>query len=191
MKHTRHTNPYAPSTKISGDLRGYGWLHFPEWEFTIAAPPKGGSSSLKRFADGSDVEYNYIPHNQVRGKAYFVVRNPFDRFASLWKSKCRDKRNIAQKEIHGMSPKSLMLHIIAGNKDVHWTRQVDLISKLDVTLIALENLNDWWKARGYGELEVYNSTTGEMLLDESIRAWLCGYYAEDFILYSQACGLEQ
>lgn len=190
MKQTRHTHPYAPGhlAKDNDRLRGYGWLHFPDWEFTIAAPPKGGSSSLKRFADTSDLEYNYIPHNQVSGKAYFVVRNPFDRFASLWKSKCRDKRAIADKKVHGMPPRALMLHIMEGNKDVHWTRQVDLIGGLDVELIALDNLNDWWKEKGYGELEVVNNTTGKMPTNEVIHNWLCSHYAEDFILYSRACG---
>jgi hypothetical protein len=188
MKQTRHTNPYAPSIKVNGDLRGYGWLHFPEWEFTIAAPPKGGSSSLKRFADNSEVEYNYIPHNQVRGKAYFVVRNPFDRFASLWKSKCRDKRAIADKDVHGMSPRALTAHISSGKKDVHWTPQHELIGNLEVTLIPLEKLNQWWSDNGYGELEVYNATEGEMQMNEMIHTWLCQFYAEDFILYSKACG---
>ena len=191
MRQTRHTHPYAPGLLANQNnrLRGYGWLHFPEWEFTIAAPPKGGSSSLKRFADTSDVEYNYIPHNQVRGKAYFVVRDPFDRFASLWKSKCRDKRAIAKNEVHGMTPHELMLHIIAGNKDVHWTKQVDLIGSLSVGLIALPALNDWWRDNGYGELEIFNNTTGAMPADDVVYDWISDYYAEDFVLYTEACGI--
>ena len=188
MKQTRHTHPYAPGLLADKNnrLRGYGWLHIPEWGFTIAAPPKGGSSSLKRFADTSNLEYNYIPHNQVRGKAYFVVRNPLDRFESLWKSKCRDKRAIANDKVHGMTPRALMLHIVAGNKDVHWTKQVDLIGSLDVELIALDNLNDWWRDNGCGELEMVNETSGSMPADEAVDNWLRDHYAEDFILYDKA-----
>lgn len=191
MRQTRHTHPYAPGllTTENNRLRGYGWLYIPEWQFTIAAPPKGGSSSLKRFADNSDLEYKYIPHNKVRGKAYFVVRDPYDRFASLWKSKCRDKRAIAKNEVHGMSPKELMHYIIAGNKDVHWTKQVDLIGKLEVELISLDNLNDWWKEKGYGVLEVFNDTTGEMPVDEEVSNWIREHYAEDFALVSKASGV--
>ena len=91
--------------------------------------------------------------------------------------------------MHGLSPRALVAHISSGKKDVHWTPQADLIRGMEnVNLIPLENLNAWWASRGYGELEVVNATDGDMPMNQAIHQWICDYYAEDFILYSKACG---
>lgn len=181
-------NPYHPRIQKNEKFAGYGWFYVPSWNLSIGAPAKAGSSSLKHYMTVNDVECKYILQNQIpkRSDIYFVVRNPYQRFASLWKSKCRDKRAIADTDVHGLSPRALMAHISSGKKDVHWTPQADLIKGLEnVNLIPLEKLNDWWADRGYGDLEVVNPTAGEMPMNETIHAWLCNFYAEDFILYAK------
>jgi len=174
---------------------GHGWLHFKEWDMAIIAPPKSGSSSLKQFiwmhelGDSVQKISCHIGVNHLRCKKYAVVRNPYERFASLWKSKCRDKMPIRDASIHGLSPRALAAYISSGKKDPHWATQSELIGDTtDVELIPLEKLNEWWKGQGYGELIVFNSTEGEMQMNEMIHTWLCQFYAEDFILYSKACG---
>ena len=174
-------------------LRGWGWFYVPSWNLSICAPPKAGSSSLKKFFSESDIEYNYLLQKEVPRSSdiCFVVRNPIDRFASLWKSKCRDKATIADQDVHGLSPRALMAHISSGKRDIHWTPQYKMLEGMDmdnVNLIPLEDLNDWWRDRGYGELSVFNKTSGKMQMNEAIFAWLCDFYAEDFILYSKAKG---
>lgn len=182
-------NPYHPRI-VDDQFQGWGWFYVPEWNLSIAAPPKAGSSSLKRFFTNNDIDCMYLKHSNVPESSdkFFVVRNPFDRFASLWRSKCRDKRNIKDKDVYGMSPRALVAHISSGKKDIHWTKQSDLIGNKEVTLIPLEKLNDWWRDNGYGELEVYNKTSGTMQTNQLIHEWLCNHYAEDFMLYTKACG---
>lgn len=185
-------NPYHPRVEgKDGRFSGYGWFYIPPWGISIGAPAKAGSSSLKRFMSGNDIDCKYVLQKDVPRSSdiYFVVRNPFARFESLWKSKCRDKESIKDKDVHGLSPRALMAHISSGKKDVHWTPQVDLIRGMEnVNLIPLENLCDWWKVRGYGDLPVANKTSGKMQMNEAIHAWICNHYAEDFILYAKACG---
>ena len=186
-------NPYYPRIQKNEKFAGYGWFYVPSWNLSIGAPAKAGSSSLKHHMTVSDVDCKYILQKQIpkSSDVYFVVRDPYERFMSLWKSKCRDERAIADKDVHGLSPHALMAHISSGKRDVHWTPQANLIKGLqNVNLIPLENLNEWWSDRGYGELEIVNPTEGGMEIDETIRAWLRDFYAEDFILYSQACASE-
>jgi len=180
-----------------GKMRlGHTWFHFKEWDFTIMLPPKCGSSSIKQFIWMNELEdkVDTIRHYEVRGKVYVVVRNPFDRFVSLWKNKCRD-RNPLRKHvrcIYGMTPEQLMEYIKAGNKDVHWTPQTTLISQIadvagvTVDLIPLENLNDWWAEQGYGELHVFNTSDGTVPMGEELYEDICRHYAEDFVLYANA-----
>jgi len=185
-------NPYHPGIrKKDARYKGYGWFYVPSWNICIVAAPKAGSSSLKAFMSDNDIECKYIKHNEAKKlscEKFAVIRNPISRFASLWKSKCRDKAPIVDDDVHGLSPRALVAHISSGKKDVHWTPQAELFKDIDVTLIPLENLNDWWEARGYGKLEVVNETTGKMPMNEVIHQWLCNYYAEDFILYAKAHG---
>ena len=183
-------NPYHPRIQKNEKFAGYGWFYVPSWNLSIGAPAKAGSSSLKHYMTVNDVECKYTLQNQIPKKSdiYFVVRNPYQRFVSLWKSKCRDKRAIADTDVHGLSPRALMAHISSGKKDVHWTPQANLIRGLqNVNLIPLEKLNDWWWDRGYGTLEVVNPTDGSVELCETICDWMRDFYAEDFILYAQCC----
>lgn len=189
-----NNNPYYPRINAKDDrFNGYGWFYIPSWKICIVAAPKSGSSSLKAFMSDNNIDCQYIKHHEARKltcEKFAVVRNPYSRFASLWKSKCRDEGGIRDKEVYGLSPRALVAHISSGKRDIHWTPQAELYKEVDVTLIPLEKLNDWWKERGYGELEIVNSTDGKMPMNEMMQRWICDYYAEDFILYSKACGFD-
>jgi len=180
-------NPYHPRTgKNDGQFRGYGWFHIPAWDIVIAAPPKAGSSSLKRFMGDNKIQCSYIKHHQVTGNIFFVVRDPITRFASLWRSKCRNKENLLDKRVHGMSPQELMSHIENGATDVHWTPQVELIKNLNPTLIPLESLNWWWHQSGLGSLGVFNATEGEIEISDDLKQRILTFYADDLKLYHKA-----
>lgn len=186
--HTRMKSPYKhgiiPET---GQYRGYGWFKIPAWDVTIAAPPKGGSSSLKQFMWMNEIECSYVAHNEVDNyNLFFVVRNPVSRFYCLWRSKCRDRENIRHKEIHGMLPMELLNYIKSGKKDVHWTPQVDLIGNLKPTLIPLECLTQWWLNNGYGELGVFNKTTAEISELDINPKRIIDFYSKDMELYTKA-----
>ena len=175
-----------------GIWRGWGWFIIPEWNITIAAPPKCGSSSLKQFFYMHEMNsVRMIEHNEVNrnSNVFFVVRNPEDRFASLWKSKCRDNAPILDKRVYGMSPNELVKHIIDGNSDVHWTPQIKILGNIEAKLIPLEKLNEWWANRGYGDLGRFNKTEGDVELGADILEWIKEHYAEDHALYKKALDL--
>jgi hypothetical protein len=79
-----------------------------------------------------------------------------------------------------------MSHIEDGAKDVHWTKQVDTIGKLDVTLIPLAMLGFWWKQSGLGTLQRFNTTEGEVEIDQSLKKRILTWYSEDVILHNKA-----
>ena len=164
------------------------WFYFKKWGFSLLAPPKCGSSSIKQFIWMNELEDSVmlIKQHQSTGEIYVVVRNPIDRFASLWRSKCRDKNNLAHKEVHGMSPVELMDYIESGAKDVHWTQQTEMIRGLTPTLIPMEYLSVWWKQRGFGELGKFNATVGDVDIDDELLCRIASYYSEDCELYTKA-----
>lgn len=168
---------------------GHVWFYFNERDFVITAPPKCGSSSIKQYVWMHEIENQVSTplHNDVkkmRCDKFAVVRNPLDRFASLWKSKCRDRMPVRSNAVHGMSPYELIQHINDGNKDVHWTPQHQLLEGIDVELIALPHFSDWWRNKGCGELGTFNETAGEMFADKEIQEWVSDFYAKDYELYS-------
>jgi len=182
--------PYTPR-QVHGFWSGWGWFVVPDWNLTIAAPPKAGSSSLKKFFYESEMDnVRMIPHNEVNpnSKIFYVVREPLDRFKSLWRGKCRDRDNIRDRRVYGMQPDELMQHILAGQTDIHWTPQVTLLNQLggNVTLIPLALLGFWWKQSGFGKLDLFNSTEGEVEIDQSLKDQVLTFYSEDVILHNQA-----
>jgi len=179
---------YTPR-QVHGYWSGWGWFVVPDWNLTIAAPPKAGSSSLKLFFYESGMDnVKMVPRYQVNptSEIFFVVRNPLDRFISLWRGKCRDKDNIKDRRIYGMQPNQLMDHIEAGNRDVHWASQVTLLDGLNANLIRLENLDEWFNDRGYGKLSKFNATDGDIELDDVLTERILAHYSEDLALYSKA-----
>lgn len=83
----------------------------------LCAPPKCGGTALYCAALGIDpslgrhvfsTAQNLIEFYEEPGQpAFMAVRDPIDRFGSLWRDKCRDgDENMP--ELHGLTPESLM-----------------------------------------------------------------------------------
>lgn len=164
------------------------WVYFPRQKVSLLVPPKCGTSSVRQFIWMNELENTVkrIQHYQVTGNIFFVVRDPITRFVSLWRSKCRNKENLLDKRVHGMSPNELMTHIESGAKDAHWTPQVELIKNLNPTLIPLESLNWWWHQSGLGSLGVFNATEGEIEISDGLKQRILTFYADDLKLYHKA-----
>jgi hypothetical protein len=179
----KHKLGFAPNQSIT-----HVWYYFKDHKFTIVAPAKCGSSSIMQFIWMNEIEDSVLvlKQHQVVGETYTIIRDPIDRFCSLWRSKCRDKKNIRDKRIYGMSPSELMTHIESGAKDAHWTQQNRIIGKLDPVLIPLEMLGWWWKQSGLGELGKYNATEGEVDISDKLKARILRFYANDLELYHKA-----
>jgi len=177
----------------NGRWGGWGWMHVPEWDMTIAAPPKAGSTTLKDFVWQNNIECDYIPFNRVnRNKdVFFVVRDPISRFKSLWRDKCAvrhrtGKRYIQWALLEGCLPEELMTAIENGQRDVHITPQTEILGDMQATLIPLHKLNTWWSDRGYGDLESANTNKtvddGTEFNDALIQR-VETFYATDVELY--------
>ena len=187
--------------------RVWGWYELPDWNITIAAPFKCGSTTLKHFIHDNDIPFYHILHSQIRGDAYFVVRNPVERFMSLWRQKCRDKSvNVIMVQggeyvvgspnynrrtwdtLADATPEELMDYIEAGNSEPQWTPQTKILGNLNATCIALDDLNDWWTNQGYGDLQSarINSTSGTEVLSDDLTQRILTFYAKDVELYNKS-----
>jgi hypothetical protein len=180
---------YETRYKALHKLGGMWWFYFHDWEFTILAPPKCGSTAIKQFIymNELDDKVTSMRNKDVKGKAYFVIRDPLSRFLSLWRNKCRDGAYIGKAwPIKGMSPSELMDYIEGGARNVHWTPQFSMVGRLEPTFIPLEKLNEWWAAKGYGELGKFNTTeSDDSFLDINPKR-VIDYYAKDMELYTKA-----
>ena len=178
---------YNDHNKVKFSL-GHRWYYFDDWGFTIMAPPKCGSTAIKQFIYMHELgdSVKFLKQFEVQGKAYVVVRNPFHRFTSLWKSKCRDKAPLRNKRVHGMTPEELMDYIEDGAKDVHFTPQITLLGNINATLIPLESLNWWWHQSGFGSLGKFNVTEGEAEIGDELKQRVITFYADDLELYHKA-----
>jgi hypothetical protein len=176
----------------SSDTISHAWFYFRDYGFTLMTPTKCGSATMRQFIWMNELEdrIDVLKQHQVDstkcGRAYVVVRHPIERFKSLWRSKCVRRDNLKDKRVYGFTPEELMSHIEDGAKDVHWTKQVDTIGKLDVTLIPLAMLGFWWKQSGLGQLQRFNTTEGEVEIDQSLKKRILTWYAEDVILHNKA-----
>jgi hypothetical protein len=135
---------------VANVTAGGGWVYIPELRTCICAPTKCGCSAIYGQLIGNPVhgarinalkEFSarglgpWLPH-EIPGKyrhvpKYLAVRDPVDRFGSLWRCFCRGRkfRPKAQPEntsyIFGMTPAELMTHILMypiANR--HWVPQL-------------------------------------------------------------------
>jgi len=187
---------YEPRRASSGRWLGYGWMKIPQWNIVICAPLKAGSSTVKDFLWKNNIDCEYAPRYKVEGlnNIYFVVRDPIQRFESLWRSKCRDRHNShlkfpyhTWKTLRGATQEQLMDYIESNeHPDAHWTPQMKLVGDLDVTLIPLEALSWWWNQSGFGSLGKSNTTEGETEISDSLKKRVLTFYADDLKLYHKA-----
>lgn len=171
--------------KAEHKLGGQWWYYFPEWKFTILAPPKCGSTAIKQFIYMNEKDVMSLRQHQVIGKVVFVVRDPLSRFCSLWRNKCRDGAKIGDRwPIKGMTPTELMNYIESGERNVHWTPQYKMFGKLKPEFVPLEYLDDWWSDNGYGTLGRFNVTEKDDVVDINPKR-VIDYYSKDMELYTK------
>ena len=173
--------------------RGFYWFYFCDWDFYIMAPPKVASTTLKQFVWMHEIEesVHLLKQHQVpkTDNVYVIVRHPLDRFRSLWRSKCNDgypSDRTVKAQIFGKTPTELMDYIESGAPNVHSTPQHRMLGDHKPTLIPLEMLGYWWKQSGYGEIGKYNTTEGEVDIDDELRERILTFYADDVTLYHKA-----
>lgn len=106
---------------------------------------------------------------------YLSVREPVDRFASLWRNKCRDTKNTPS--LFGKTPDELMDHIEANPEgNSHWFRQSGYLTN-KTQCIAYDDLFSFlgWP---YSAKNVTTSHGEDMPVDR-----ILAHYSEDRALH--------
>lgn len=169
----------------------------PKWRMIIAAPPKNGSTSVKRALDVGKVAYELKkPHKLPDYPVYFIVRQPLDRFNSLWRFRCvsgGDSIHGTGRDLHGMTRAQFWRYVRKAPVDQHWQRQSEMLDVIgnvtshDVTLIRLDDLSKWWKTTpSKAPLHRINETHGRIISDYRLEQAILKHYEDDVILYEEA-----
>lgn len=132
------------------------WFHVDGvW---LCAPPKCGGTALYRkllritcedvratFSEATNLTEFYSPQ-AISRPAFLAVRDPVDRFMSLWRDKCRDgDANLPF--LRDLSPDELMTRIECDwYGDAHWAPQAEHY-RLGVTCVPYYTLLQWFGAR--------------------------------------------
>ena len=171
----------------------YGWHEIPEWKITIFTSPKVGGRCLRKFLTDNGIAHAYVPFHRLREdySAYFVIRDPVERFKSLWRHKCRDigMASSTRRHLFGKSPDELISMIEAGYKNSHVASQAKRLNNYPATLIPLPKLNAWWVEQGYGDLasvqQQYITIKHDNEFSDSVLERVANFYADDVDLYNK------
>lgn len=198
-----------------------GWLWVQDWDVSIGAAPKCGTRSILYalmsyfepdikynspeavpslwIKTGKMARYNFrrLPHYKVRevrdlgSLMVGVVRDPVERFCSLWRCQVRDQTpGIDGDEI--ITPSQLM-DLIQDNPrgNVHWMHQHLFLDHAQM-VVPIEWLSDWWKLyfvdrkSAPTELTIQNSTQGQVMVGDRLRTRVNKFYAQDREIYQEA-----
>lgn len=182
------------------------YINLQDRGLVLAVPPKCGSSSVYT---SLQTHFNVPNLAHARGvrllksklvwpdaHVVFVLRDPIDRFKSLWRNKCRDGGKVmgADRALVGLTPSELLEFIKAyGNH--HWTPLTEMLDALpvgiDVEFVRLNDLDDWWRAHmsEYPPLLRRNVTAQNHMpvLGPSIEMAVRKHYAKDVALWESLC----
>ena len=183
----------APWFKIRSDL----WL---------GAMPKCGTRSI-RFAVAHKITgktYNELLPSKIHGEfpwfkniepgsghRTIVVRNPVDRFRSLWRNQCRDcSAGISPRGTRREITPEQLFDMCKRQDNQHYYKQTHLLKFRVDEIIKLETLSDWWLEH-WGEPLINHNVTIKLPSDDrgitpGLLAKVEGFYGDDMKLYMDA-----
>src|SRR3990167_398564 len=182
------------------------WHIVPKWDVALGAAAKCGSTMLATLVQGhhripvADARHgrecwSVIPAGMYR---VAIVRNPVDRFASLYANIQQLKREPANfyKQLEGLSPWDCFDELIQLSPDLtyefHFQPQHLCLGpgeKID-RFVRLEHFTNLWAnnapapARGATPLQINESMPVE--IDEKTEDRICNRYREDLALWENA-----
>lgn len=169
------------------------WWQIPAWHIIIGCSPKCGTSTLYAAVAKAGVRCHAPTLGIGVGQRIWIVREPVERFWSLWKDKCLKGEILYVGEkrarLAGMTPEELIDYIETTNKkDAHWDTQSEHEGGTAQVLVPLERFSDWWEEQGYpGPLKTVNRTEKlPMDLSDDLVERIKIHYADDVRLYKQA-----
>ena len=185
------------------------WVYVPDWKIAIAAPPKCGSRSVllaivNHFYPGETYQtatpskykekyehYRYMDKSQIKPDWHklAIVRDPIERFASLWAHHCRDDIPGIPHHLRGKASMDDLLRYIerCPNENPHWTPQTQIIGTHErIRYCRLRNMAKCWaKLLPDVPLSHVNKTASPVLVPDHIQAGLRTIYAQDFLLLDE------
>lgn len=181
------------------------YLHIPSWKLTFAVPPKCGSSALY---EALEAEFGVVRTEcaeiMMLSKALVpkgyptiaVLRNPIDRFRSLWRNKCRDHGRIGKTGEHNaifdMTPYELLTYMYSHNND-HWTPQNELLEGLpNLVYVPLDEFSEFWRENVPCQYELVkaHTTKGHVPMDADLISEVVEFYHADYDLLNEVFGNE-
>jgi hypothetical protein len=193
---------------VANVTAGGGWIYVPELDVCLSVPTKNGCSAIYGQLIGNPVhgarlsalkefaarglgpwlphkipgEYSHVPK-------FMAVREPVDRFASLWRCFCRRPKADPAPEpgttasIFGMTPVELMAHIRKyPTWNRHWIPQVAHWTP-GAILVPHDQLLD---RLGLGSPKV-NVTKRRDTDPEMPESQILGHYVQDLELWRARC----
>lgn len=156
------------------------WWTVPEWRYTLCTPPRCGSSTILNYLADEGI-LAYRPPSRDPGRWIMIVRDPVDRFVSLWKQKCRDGVMLTvgdeESPIAGMTPKELITFIETTDiKDPHWASLTELEGGHSSETLHYSRIN---KLLGTTPT-MYNKSEGDLALDAEVERRVREWYADDY-----------
>jgi hypothetical protein len=177
-------------------MKGMKWIRIPKWRVTIGAPPKCASTSIMRTLDREKLIYDAVRADKIPATdtVFFIVRQPLDRFKSLWRFRCvpgGDTIHGTGDSLHGMTPEQFWRFIRKAPEDQHWMTQTKLLSELGdrpVTFVRLDDLSRWWQevTPAKTPLLVLNQTMGRVPSNYKLEQDILNHYEDDVELYNEA-----
>ena len=166
------------------------WWNIPDYGFAVALPPRCGSSSVLH----SFVEREIKCYGPVIGHAdgtssrddyerrIMVVRDPVERFMSLWRSKCRNQEKLWVDDdsavLAFMSPKDLIKHIERTKvEDAHWATLSAIEAGYSTEIIHYTELNALLDMKYADRL---NNTWEPFKIDPEVEERVKEFYKDDY-----------
>lgn len=186
------------------------WLTVKPWRIAFCVCHKCGSRSLvhalarefglthekklkiNRFANQRPDVFEKGIENADRCVA--IIRNPEDRFKSLYKQKVLYRGNVSKivpglnEQVWACKTPDELIPLIEKYENGHWRRMVDHIDGNATEYILTEEFTDFWNGlnEAGNPMQPRNVTgSSDVQLSEKVRKWLREYYAADFELYNQ------
>lgn len=166
------------------------WTYLPDLDVIVGMAPKCGSSSWYELIASNN--YQYFHPTAFDGRCTWIVREPTERFISLWKNKCNEGHRINRRtddnySLKGWSIDELIDFIESGEEwNCHWASQSEMEAGRATELIPLQHFGSWTNAMGFGELPNANtSSQSDITLNTRQQARVWNIYSNDYELYER------
>jgi len=176
------------------------YFQFPHFKLTVLAPPKCGQTTMQWLKKDHQGACTLQTPGDVRRQRNFpvlaVIRNPVDRFWSLYQNKVLDQsapvrtKGVPEWQHLGYRPTPAQaLEWIADHpyQNIHWIPQACFDYTLATWVVRLEDLSEVWnRDKSLPQLPHKNKSHFKADRDPVVSAAVAELYAEDMEIWERA-----